>query len=248
MRGISANPASEVEGLLVRSSQALSAQPLRHELTSASRLRSRRTEWPGLAANPVSLLGDFPSDRGSLHVTIPRVRLAPFWLCLASLTSQAGAVLVDRIAAVVDTHAITRSALEERARMLLALAKTDAQKAQARRDALTELIDDRLIQQDAQRLGLRVSDEEVEAALATVATQNQLTVPQLLVETKRQGLDGDAYRGLLRRKILEIKWLNLRANRAAQPPAEADRGVFLASERVRLIEELKSAAAIEVRR
>jgi hypothetical protein len=80
-----------------------------------------------------------------------------------------------------------------------------------------------------------------------VATQNQLTVAQLLVETRRQGIDGDGYRELLRRKILELKWLNVRADRAAQPAADPDRGVFLAAERVRLINELKRSAAIEVR-
>jgi hypothetical protein len=49
--------------------------------------------------------------------------------------------------------------------MMLSLAKTDAEKAQARRDALTELIEDWLIHKDAQRLGLSVSDEEVQVAL-----------------------------------------------------------------------------------
>ena len=146
-----------------------------------------------------------------------------------------------------NTHAITRSAIEERARLMLTMAKTDAEKAQARRDALTELIEDWLIGKDAERLGLSVSDEDVQAALTSVATQNQLTVAQLLVETKRQGIDADGYRALLRRKILEMKWLNVRANRDAQPAADAERGVFFASERVRLIGELKRAAAIEVR-
>jgi peptidyl-prolyl cis-trans isomerase SurA len=175
------------------------------------------------------------------------VRLVPLWLCLVSLSAHADAVLVDRIVAVVDTHPITRSAVEERARPLLAVAKTDAEKAQVRREVLIELIQDSLIQKETRRLGLEVRDEEVDAALAEIARQNQLTVAELIVETKRQGLDGDRYKAMLRRQLLEYKWLSLRSNRAAMPVLDSDRGAFLAKEKTRLLEELRAAAIIEVR-
>lgn len=175
------------------------------------------------------------------------VRFVLFWLCLASSLAHAEAVLVDRVVAVVDARAITRSAVEARAAPLLTVAKTDAAKAQARRDALLELIEEALILKEAQRLRLEVSDAEVESALGEVAKQNQLTVAELLVETTRQGLDADRYKGMLKRKILEFKWLGLRVNRAAQPTASAELGAFMASERTRLMDELRAGAVIEVR-
>ena len=175
------------------------------------------------------------------------VRLLLCWLSVASLAARADALLVDRIVAVVDLQAITRSAVNERARPLLPLAKTEAQKAQVRREALISLIEDALIFKDALRLKLEVRDEEVEAALAAVARQNQLSIAELIAETRRQGFEGDAYRAVLKQKIFELKWLNVRSNRMAEPTAEADRSAFLLSERARLIAELRAVVVIEVR-
>lgn len=166
---------------------------------------------------------------------------------MASLVARADALLVDRIVAVVDLQAITRSAVNERARSLLPLAKTEAQKAHVRREALSSLIEDALILKDAMRLKLEVRDEEVEAALAEVARQNQLSVAALIAETRRQGFEGDSYRAILKGKIFELKWLNVRSNRMAEPEAEADRGAFLMRERARLVAELRASAVIEVR-
>ncbi len=175
------------------------------------------------------------------------MRLLLCWLSVASLVARADALLVDRIVAVVDLQAITRSAVNERARPLLPLAKTEAQRAQVRREALSSLIEDALIFKDAMRLKLEVRDEEVEAALAEVARQNQISVAALIAETRRQGFEGDSYRAILRGKIFELKWLNVRSNRMAEPEAEADRGAFLMRERTRLVAELRASAVIEVR-
>lgn len=175
------------------------------------------------------------------------MRVLQGWLIVGSLLAHADAVLVDRIVAVVELQAITRSAVEARARPLLSAAKTEEQKSQARKDALAELIEEALIAKEARRLRLEVSDDEVEAAFAEVARQNQLSSAQLTAETERQGLDGGVYRAMLKRKILELKWLNVRANRVAQPEADAERGAFLSSERLKLLAELRASAVIEVR-
>lgn len=175
------------------------------------------------------------------------MRLTLGWLCLASTLVHADWLLVDKVVAVVDLHAITRSDVQERAGPVLNVAKTDAQRVQARREALTELIEEALIAKETERLRIEVGAEEVDKALTEVAKQNQLTVAELIVETKRQGLDGDKYKDLLRRKILDYKWVSLRAHRAALPAAEAERGAFMASERARLINELKDRALIEVK-
>lgn len=168
-------------------------------------------------------------------------------LSLTSLLAHAAPQLVDRVVAVVDLQAITRSAVDQRAQPMLLAAKTPEQRAQAKRDALTELIEDALISKEARRLRLEVKDEEVESAFAEVARQNQLSTAELNAETKRQGLDVDQYRAMLRRKILELKWLNVRLNRAALPEADSERGAFYSSERLRLVAELRAGAVIEVR-
>lgn len=179
--------------------------------------------------------------------TMGIVRLLLVGLCLAPLMGRADVVLVDRIAASVDLHAITRSALEIRARPLLAVAKSDAQKEEVRRAVLLELIEEALIRIDAERLGIELRDAEVEAALGEVAKQNQLTVAELVAEIQRQGLELQQYKTMLRAKLLELRWLNARMNHAKAPDAEAERVTFTVSERTRLMNELRLGAVIEVR-
>ncbi len=175
------------------------------------------------------------------------MRLLLVWLCLAPLLARAQVLLVDRVAAAVDLHAITRSSVEARARPLVVGSKTEAQKEGARRAALMELIEEQLIRQEAQRLGIEVRDEEVDKALQEVAKQNELTVVELFAEIKRQGLEAAQYQAMLRAKLLELRWLNQRMNHAAMPTEETARVNFMVTERARLLEVLRSAAVIEVR-
>ena len=175
------------------------------------------------------------------------MRLLFVLLSLTPLLGRAAPLLVDRIVAVVDLQAITRSAVEQRAQLMLLMAKSPEQRAQARREALMELIEDALISKEARRLRLEVKDEEVENAFAEVARQNQLSTAELSAETKRQGIDVAQYREMLRRKILELKWVNAQLNRAAMPEADAARSAFFSSERQRLVAELRASAVIEVR-
>lgn len=175
------------------------------------------------------------------------MRLILIGLSVASWLAHAEVLLVDRVAAAVDLHPITRSAVEARARPMLAAAKSDAQKEEVRRAVLIELIEEQLIRKDTQRLRLEVRDEEVEAALGEVAKQNQLSLAELFAEIKRQGLDPEQYKTMLRAKLLELKWLNARMNRTNAPSDEAERGNFMASERARLMNELRLSAVIEVR-
>lgn len=175
------------------------------------------------------------------------VRLLLVGSFVASALAHAQVLLVDRVAAAVDLHAITRSAVEVRARPLVTVSKTEAQKEGARRAALMELIEEQLVRKEAQRLRLEIRDEEVEAALQEVAKQNQLTVAELFVELKRQGLEAEQYKLMIRAKLLELRWLNARMNRAAMPSEETARGNFMVTERARLMDELRGAAVIEVR-
>lgn len=174
------------------------------------------------------------------------MRLAPLWLCLASLPTFAAGVLVDRIVAVVDTKAITRSDVETRVRVAAQLAREKADVAELRRAALEELIEEALISHDADRLKLEVTDAEVDLALNRIAETNAITLEQLSTEAKAQGLEMRGYRAMLKRKILEMKWVNLRADTESLSKA-ADPGEFLLGEKRRLVAQLRAAAAVEVR-
>ena len=169
------------------------------------------------------------------------------WLVvLLPLSAAADAALVDRIAATVDTFAITVRAVDARAKPALTGTAADQQRARAR--ALDELIEEQLVARDAAKLGVTVTEAEIDQALAEVAKQNQLEVEQLFAEVKKQGLTPSAYRAMVGTQLRSLRWLNLRVDRTAPPDAEAERAGWMAAQRARLIAELKAAAVIEVRR
>jgi peptidyl-prolyl cis-trans isomerase SurA len=130
---------------------------------------------------------------------MPTIRCAPalalavaLTLGSAALAPGARAVVVDGIAAVVNGEVITllelekagKVAVEERLRLLPA-----ADHEKARRDVLRPLLDQlvlvRLQRQLARQLGIEVSEQETDAAIANVRADNQLSdevLDRLLLE------------------------------------------------------------------
>ncbi|HJU25392.1 MAG TPA: peptidylprolyl isomerase [Rhodanobacteraceae bacterium] len=118
---------------------------------------------------------------------------------------QQDAVL-DRIVAVVNDDVILQSELDQ------AVATVQHQYAQnpgqlpppdvLRRQVLERLILNRLQVQRADDNGLRVSDDELDAAVGAVAQQNKMTVPQLQQAMAQDNVDYSAFRSNLRDQLL----------------------------------------------
>ncbi len=128
-------------------------------------------------------------------------------LCLATASPVRGET-VSRIAAVVNGDIITTYALEQA--LAAHLAKSDKQPTPAqlgalRKELLSRLIEEQLVQQRIRALKLSVSDEEVDNAILDVQKQNQLTREQLEQAVQGQGLTFAAYRENLRKQILRYK-------------------------------------------
>jgi peptidyl-prolyl cis-trans isomerase SurA len=132
--------------------------------------------------------------------------------------SAARAVIVERVVAVVGERPILLSDLQRRSRpflyRILASTQTSAQVAAAttemQKELLNRMIDDRLEEQAADKAHLAVSGEEIDNALRNIATSGHISVPDLLTEARRQGLDEQAYRDEIRRQVLEGKLVQLR--------------------------------------
>lgn len=125
------------------------------------------------------------------------VAMAPAW-----------AETVSRIAAVVNDDIITTFELDQALKTQLAKAEKQPSPAQIgalRKELLSRLIEEELVQQRIRALRLQVSDEEVENAILDVQKQNKLTREQLEQAVHAQGLTFDAYRDNLRKQILRYK-------------------------------------------
>lgn len=119
----------------------------------------------------------------------------------------AGEQFVDGIAAIVNKRVITLGQLADKAaqvRQQMAQQQVPVPDAQAlRHQVLQQMINTELQHQEAQQLGIRVSDAQVEQAVQTVAQRNRVTVEQLHKEIAVTGMDWEAYREELREQILQ---------------------------------------------
>ncbi|TYO97636.1 periplasmic chaperone for outer membrane proteins SurA [Geothermobacter ehrlichii] len=133
-----------------------------------------------------------------------------FFLLVSVLPARAE--LVSKIAAVVNDDIITTYQLEQEvARVLAKRARGEKLNADQietlRRTLLDKLIEETLLQQQIEALGLTVSETEIDEAVQDVQRQNKLTTEQLTRALKAQGLTMESYREKLRKQILRLKLL-----------------------------------------
>ncbi len=153
-----------------------------------------------------------------LSLLVPvAARLARRSACLAvAATLAASAVTAqtraptprggDYIVAVVNNELVTAYELDQR----MARAREEAQRrnappppeAQLRKDVLDALIEDRVVITYARESGIRVDDPELDRAVASVASQNRITLDQLRDRLRAEGLDYGRFRANLRDQIL----------------------------------------------
>ena len=118
---------------------------------------------------------------------------------------QGGEQFVDGIAAVVNKDVITlrevdgaaKRATEELKQRGIQVPPQDV----LRRQVLQSLIMERLEKQEADRLGIRVNDEQVSQAIESIAARNRIPVAQMRAEIEKTGVTWDQYRKSLSNDI-----------------------------------------------
>lgn len=114
-------------------------------------------------------------------------------------------VLLDRIAAIVNDGVVLMSELDQQVAIISE--RLRAQNLELppqnvlRRQVLERLVLQEIQMQRAERLGIRVSDEQLNQALEDVARRNGLTLSQLPSALAAQGIDYTAYREAMREEI-----------------------------------------------
>ena len=121
---------------------------------------------------------------------------------------------VDRVAAVVGDHVVLLSEVRARATLV---ARTQHATLQQMTDAVlhevTErLVEERLEENEADRLKIVVAPDEIDHAVEQLAQGNQTSVQTLLKTVESQGVKAEELREALRRQLLEGKLLLLRGN------------------------------------
>lgn len=120
----------------------------------------------------------------------------------------AGAEVVDKIAAVVNSDIITeyelgnKLAAKERGKMI---SKPDAN---LRQDILEKMIDETLLNQLLSISKIEVSDDDMARAIANVLHQNRMTIDELKGEIAAKGMNYDEYKKQIEKEIKKIKFMN----------------------------------------
>lgn len=125
------------------------------------------------------------------------------------------AKIVERVIAVVNKEIILLSELNERIKPLmprlaqLPAAQRKAQLKLLRKKILDQMIDNKLIQAQARTLKVKISDADLERAIADVMQKNNLTKEQLEEALRREGKSLIEYKEkLLRPQLLRMKVVN----------------------------------------
>jgi peptidyl-prolyl cis-trans isomerase SurA len=114
-------------------------------------------------------------------------------------------VLIDRVAAVVNDGIVLVSDLDRQQQLISDRLREAGQQLPPsnilRQQVLERLVMQEVQMQRADRLGLKVSDEAVNQALADVATRNKIQFSDMPAALEAQGIDYRAYREEVRREM-----------------------------------------------
>jgi peptidyl-prolyl cis-trans isomerase SurA len=144
--------------------------------------------------------------------------IAPVLLGGVLSATTAQATVVERIVATVGERAILLSDLRRRAEPFMMQvqqsvpvgAQRNAAISQVYKAVLQKIVDEELMEKAAAQAKVTITPTEIDEALKRVATQNKMTVEQVLAEAGRAGMPESKYREELRRQLLEAKLLNVR--------------------------------------
>lgn len=145
-----------------------------------------------------------------------------------------GEQFVDGIAAIVDKDVITLRELRDASQRVAGELKSrgiqvpDDQTLQ--HQVLQRLIMERVQRHEADRLGIRVDDKQIDTAIQAIASRNKITVQQLRQELEKSGTTWENYRKSLRDEIRSDR-LRQRAVDSTIVISDAEVDAFLKDQR-----------------
>jgi len=127
------------------------------------------------------------------------------------------AQMVDRIVAIVNQDAITLSelddAIEPFVKQIDGAAYGPGEKRQllfkVRQDILNRMIDQKLTDQESERLGISIHDSEIDKRVEVVKNENYMTDEDLTKALGNEGYTLDEYREKIKEQLLSMKLVNL---------------------------------------
>lgn len=127
-------------------------------------------------------------------------------IAMIANTSFAAPQVVDKIAAVVNNGVVLESDVDSLMKTVKRNAGHNQQPlpddATLRHQILEKLIMDQIILQMGQKMGLKVSDEQVTQAINDIARQNNISIDQMRSRLAADGINDNTYRNQIRHEML----------------------------------------------
>mgnify|MGYP001237759647 CR=1 FL=1 len=124
---------------------------------------------------------------------------------LTSFLAHAEPQLIDRVAAVVDKNVIMKSEVDERLSQVVLNARANKMALPdmkvLEKQVIDHLIGEHLQLQVAQRMGINISDAQVNQAVEQIRVSNRLTPEEFATQLKLDGLSIQSLREKVRRDI-----------------------------------------------
>ncbi|MBV1787328.1 peptidylprolyl isomerase [Marinobacterium sp. D7] len=144
-------------------------------------------------------------------------RTLPLLATLLCFQQAQAAELIDRVVAVVNDDIVLQSELDNRTELVLEQIRAQGsqapQESVLRKQVLERLIMDHIQFQIAKRQGIRVSDQELNAALQNIADKNNLTLAQFREALIAEGRDYAQVREQIREEMLLARVQQANVNR-----------------------------------
>lgn len=133
------------------------------------------------------------------HARLRRVLCALLFAAFAAAVLPAAPATASQILALVNGEPITALDVEYRTRVIEAFER----RRPARKEALDELIEQKVKLHQARRLGIGISDAEVERAMTVIARNSGRTAAELQAALQQAGISPTSFKTKLR---IDIGW------------------------------------------
>ena len=117
------------------------------------------------------------------------IKLKYLYILVLFFVVNNGHALEDRVVAIVNDQVILQSELNKRLGNIDTQKLSRIQQTKLKNDALKQLVEEALLDQASSRMGIRVSDIDLQNQIKLIAANQGLTVLQLKDEIERSILD-----------------------------------------------------------
>ena len=134
---------------------------------------------------------------------------------ISCLNLKAAAETIDKVIAIVNGEVITLTELNEAVSFILKdtggiinFDGVETDPAEIKRKVLDRLIDNKLIEQETKKMGIVVSEREIDNALENIQKENSISREELVKELETKGLSLEKYKEQIRRGMEKMMLVN----------------------------------------